>query len=656
MKKCIVLAFLGVCCLLWGTSAGAFVKIGEGGFGDSANSYSWSVLPFKGQLYVGTNRHHLHSMLEALTYMPGSPLTPDLLPPELLPDPPPSTTWFSPAWANAFQGEIWRYTKNNTWERVHKSGVNTHFPLPPPYPTGSFGSIPVAYGYRALAEFKGYLYACGIGTFMPPVPLNTIVRSPSGDPGTWQNVSGIIAQTTNIRAITDWNGKLYVAASVNAGMIPGMGAGAVVFASEDPGTQGWTPVSIPGFGGENSEIYYLTVFNNHLYASTVNLITGFEVWKTDGSADPNNPGKYLWTRVINHGFGDTWNQYGMTMAVFGDYLYIGTAVGIGMVMKNGEVVGTRAIEIIRVDKNDQAELIVGAKEASDPIDGGPDPRTPLSGIGAGFGNPFNVYAWNMNEYKDCLYVGTFDLSLFVIAALEKNPELLRFFFSIYAPEDLDFPEEIMDAIINSRLTPEILELMKKLFGGGDLWKSCDGVQWVPVTLNGFGNPLNYGIREVIPVQKDGGDVALAIGTANPFTGRPNGGCEVWWEGFRDESGWAAGTRYTQKGNWATYTSFVGTAKSVALYAGQTMPAGNVAFSLPGADGKVTITITLNPGWYFSEVADNVKIQDYANVPSGNPSPGKFAWKGCASQQCFSIKLPSNKFYGVHVDLSHVDLH
>ena len=35
-----------------------------------------------------------------------------------------------------------------------------------------------------------------------------------------------------------------------------------------------------GFGGNNSEIYYLTAFDNHLYASTVNLVTGFEVWKT----------------------------------------------------------------------------------------------------------------------------------------------------------------------------------------------------------------------------------------------------------------------------------------------------------------------------------------------------------------------------------------
>jgi hypothetical protein len=642
MKKRIALSIIcGIFFIILVTPASAFVKIGEGGFedfpdGSSANSYSWSVLPFKGNLYVGTNRHHLHSMMEALSYMMGSPITPGMLPADLFPDPPPVTTWFHPDWADAFQGEIWRYNKNNQWERVHQSGV---------YPMGGGKFAPVAYGYRALAEFKGYLYACGIGTWMPPVPYNTVLRSANGDPGSWEDVSKNIAGTTNIRAITEWNGKLYVAASIQEG--------AVVFESEDPAIQGWKQVNIPGFGGDNSEIYYLTVFNNHLYASTVNLVTGFEVWKTDGTSDGN--GKYVWTQVIKNGFGDTWNQYGMAMAAFGDYLYVGTAVGIGMVMRNNEVIGSRPIEIIRIDKDDNSELIVGSRIAYDPINGGPSPRIPLSGFGAGFGNPFNVYSWNMNVYKGCLYVGTLDLSIFLIGVLQEHPDLINFFVSKYLPEDLDFPQEVVDAILDGRFTADVLELMKKLFGGGDLWKSCDGVHWVPVTLNGFGNYHNYGIREVIPVQKDGIDVALAVGTANPFTGRSEGGCEVWLEdGTKGETGWAYGDRYTPKGNWATYTSYSNLLKEVKLFAGQTMEAGKVAFSAP-VNGKVTITITLNRGWHFNTVSENVKIQDYATAPSGNPSPGKFAWKACAKKHCFSIEVPQNKYYGVHVDLLHVDL-
>lgn len=536
MKTMIQVAFLLAVTALWVTSAPAkpsstdplpkvanFVEIGQGGFGDSANSYSWSVYWFKGNLYVGTNRHHLHSMYEAMTYMPGAPVSPDMMPDYLIPDPPVPATWFTPDWAGTFQGEIWRYNQQKQWERVHQSGVMGPMPLPPPYPAGAMGFAPVAYGYRAMAEFNGYLYACGIGTWMPPMNLNSILRSPSGDPGTWENVSGIIAGTTNIRAITTWNGKLYVAASVNGG--------AVVFASTDPKTNGWTQVSTPGFGvADNSEIYYLTVFDNHLYASTVNLVTGFEVWKTDGIADES--GQYAWTRVIRNGFGDTWNQYGMTMAVFGDHLYVGTAVGIGMVMKKNaetgqdEVVGTRAFEIIRLDKADNAELIAGAEEASDPIEGGPTPRVPASGMGAGFNNPFNVYAWNMNVYNNCLHVGTFDMSVFVLGALEKDPSLLSWFLEIYGA---DLPPELVAAIA-SGLTPENIELMMQYYAGGDLWQSCDGEEWTSVTINGFENRYNYGIREVIPVQSRGKDTALAIGTANPFTGKPNGGCEVWLGG------------------------------------------------------------------------------------------------------------------------------
>lgn len=541
MKKSIVSSILcDVFVLLWAVLAVAasppkvtplkvdnYVEIGQGGFGDSANSYSWSVYWFKGNLYVGTNRHHLHSMYEAMTYMPGAPVSPDMMPDYLRPEQPPSTEWFHPDWANAFQGEIWRYNQQKQWERVHQSGV---FPMSlpsPPYPANNMA--PVAYGYRAMAEFNGYLYACGIGTWMPPMNTNTIVRSASGEPGTWENVSGGIAGTTNIRAITTWSGKLYVAASVTDTVTGKVGA--VVFASADPKNEDWTPVSTAGFGTtDNSEIYYMTVFNDHLYASTVNLVTGFEVWKTNGIPDMN--GQYAWTRVIRNGFGDTWNQYGMTMAVFNDHLYVGTAVGIGMVMKKNvdtgqdEVVGTRAFEIIRLDKDDNAELIAGAEEASDPIEGGPSPRVPTSGMGAGFNNPFNVYAWNMNVYKSCLYVGTFDMSVFVLGALEKDPSLLPWFLEIYGA---DLSPEILAAITNG-LTPENIELMMQYFAGGDLWKSCGDEEWTPVTINGFGNRYNYGIREVIPVQVNGKDAALSVGTANPFTGKPNGGCEVWLNG------------------------------------------------------------------------------------------------------------------------------
>lgn len=129
--------------------------------------------------------------------------------------------------------------------------------------------------------------------------------------------------------------------------------------------------------------------------------------------------------------------------------------------------------------------------------------------------------------------------------------------------------------------------------------------------------------------------------------------------FEDETAWAAGTRYVTRGNWATYTPYAGAEKTVTLFAGQTMEAGTVHFSAPDGN-EVTITITLNTGWRFAlipssenEFDNNVKIQDYASPPPAeNPAPGLFMWKRVATESPFSITVPLNNFYGVHVDVEH----
>jgi hypothetical protein len=124
------------------------------------------------------------------------------------------------------------------------------------------------------------------------------------------------------------------------------------------------------------------------------------------------------------------------------------------------------------------------------------------------------------------------------------------------------------------------------------------------------------------------------------------------ECWNAETAWAYGLPYNKdQGNWATYTPYDPGSK-VILYAGQTMNAGFVQFSDVSADGEVTVTITLNPGWRFAPVDENVKIQDYETAPSGNPSPGQFKWKGTADSgsNTFSIVVPANNYYGVHVDV------
>jgi hypothetical protein len=124
--------------------------------------------------------------------------------------------------------------------------------------------------------------------------------------------------------------------------------------------------------------------------------------------------------------------------------------------------------------------------------------------------------------------------------------------------------------------------------------------------------------------------------------------------FNGETAWAANgdvpgeLRYTKRGNWATYVKYMGVEKTTTLFAGQYMAAGTVHFSAP-ADGMVTITVTLE-GWEFKDVAESLKVQDYATAPSGNPNPGGFAWKTDATGTTGSIEVPVNNFYGVHAEV------
>ncbi|HEX5625172.1 MAG TPA: hypothetical protein VFX48_04070 [Saprospiraceae bacterium] len=148
---------------------------------------------------------------------------------------------------------------------------------------------------------------------------------------------------------------------------------------------------------------------------------------------------------------------------------------------------------------------------------------------------------------------------------------------------------------------------------------------------------------------NGGGQKVTMDVSHTVIGACEGGSgEICYGGH--ETGWSDGTRYNKKGNWATYTTYSSNLTKT-LFAGQTNNAGNVHFSAVSG-GNITITVTLNSGWEFANVNENIKIQDYASAPSGNPAPGQFAHKFTAAigSSPYSVTVPANNFYGVHLDL------
>jgi hypothetical protein len=399
----------------------------EDGFGDCVNTYSWSMAWFRGKLYVGTNR--------------GSTLG-------VIGDPDFHCTGEGGA------AEIWRYTpKTRTWELAFRSPSDVQVPLTPP---GTFAARDN--GFRDMIVFREAdgteaLYVAGViypTLFEPRRPR--ILRSTDGvtfeavptDAGT---VLGDV-NATGFRAMAVYKGRLYV----TAGSVIGEG---VILAAENPagGNDNFQQVSPPGMLA-----FELAVFNGFLYIGSAESapFTGYNVFKTD--AEPTGTPFHNFIPVVTHGaFGPYFlgpNNAILSMTVFKNRLYVG-----------GQT------DLIRVNPDDTWDLVVG-----DPRTTPLGPKAPLSGLPAGFGNPFTGHLWRMEDHQDRLYVGTWDVAVFL-----RNIPIIG---PIAAAE-----------------------------AGFDLWTTEDGVFWRQITRNGLGNIFNHGVRSLLSTRE-----GLFLGTVNPWDG------------------------------------------------------------------------------------------------------------------------------------------
>jgi hypothetical protein len=111
--------------------------------------------------------------------------------------------------------------------------------------------------------------------------------------------------------------------------------------------------------------------------------------------------------------------------------------------------------------------------------------------------------------------------------------------------------------------------------------------------------------------------------------------------WQEETAWAAGDRYENPGNWATYSTASALANGVTIYAGQNSVAGTVTLT------NGVLTISLSNGWELVPNTDAVKIQGYNSAPSGNPAPGQFnTYKGSS----LTPSLATYDYYGIHLDV------
>lgn len=224
----------------------------------------------------------------------------------------------------------------------------------------------------------------------------------------------------------------------------------------------------------------------------------------------------------------------------------------------------QSVNLYRMDSDENIELVVGG--ATEMF-----PEGSLSGLESGFGRNENQYIWRMADYNGKLYVGTFDTSSLLepvgqfangdLASMSISEwvSLLKYVktfieVSQSASEQVaplsgateaetantlsvfdDYSEEeiakmIIEMIITGTSNDELIGLYNTVEGlvecanyledaerGFDLYVSEDGVNFEAVTVDGFGDPYNHGLRTFAAF-----DDGLMIGTANPFYA-----CQVW---------------------------------------------------------------------------------------------------------------------------------
>ncbi|HHF55803.1 MAG TPA: DUF11 domain-containing protein [Thermoplasmatales archaeon] len=351
-------------------------QVSDEGFGDLTNDYAWSMAVYsppgsgKEYLYVGTLN----------TNVTDPPL------PE--------------------QGcQIWRtdgtmIDGKYVWEQVVGPaagnqapagfmGVGQHCfnPLDPNY------DLSFAFGVRGMTVYNGLLW---VGT----MPFAEIFVT---DGSTWKRANlpgfGVVGGMTSTRGITVYKGKIYAE-------VEDMYNGVRIFRYDGPtdfdsiGTlaaqANWIQVNYPGFDNTNYNkmVGELLVFDppddgedeEYLYACTWTLDAdaiiigggdGFEIWRTNGSENPD--GKLKWECVVGGnnlygnepGLGDDNNWAVMSAVVYNGMLYIGT-----------------------LNFNDGAEIWRTRDGVTwEPVE--------LYGFGR-----TNGYIWRLIEYKGMLVAGT----------------------------------------------------------------------------------------------------------------------------------------------------------------------------------------------------------------------------------------------------------
>jgi len=274
-----------------------------------------------------------------------------------------------------------------------------------------------------------------------------------------------------------FNGYLYVGTTNNA-------TGAEIWRCTTCDGNDWTRVVSNGFDDiNNNTVQRVVVFSNTLYATVDNGVTGVEVWKSPtGNADP-------WTQSNMDGFGNPQNTGAWAAAVFDGYLYVATAVAGDWTPPD-----SFGVEVWRTDGGNNWVKV-----------------TP-----EGFGGRENV-AWDLVLAGGKLYLslGNFNGAQVWRCVICDGSDWEHvvdgsFGTNAFATVLFEYQNKLIATTTNNWTIGE---------NGIDVWRSEDGVHWIQISSQGFGDPCNAKVGTGAIVEYKG---MFYLGTQNWATG-----AELW---------------------------------------------------------------------------------------------------------------------------------
>jgi SAM-dependent methyltransferase len=480
-----------------GLDRGHFQCIGSRGVTSPYNSYAHSMCWYRDRLYVGTFRNSL-----CLIKRTGRSI-------------PPPKMGFWPVYCpdcedpESLRAEIIAYDpRSGEWELVHRSTMVEE----------QGRQMPRDLGYRGMGVFQSQSDSAPC-LYTGNISRHGCVLLRSEDGRSFHD-AGPELEGTSIRTLLPFRGKLYTSLIGKKGHHGNESFNTTLLESADPQSGLWTVASPAGVGDpSNTAIFDIEEFQGQLYVSTMNHISGCQVWKSDLSGQP----PYRWKRVLSAGgYRGFLNEFGLKLTAFGECLYLATGIAGGGYDRVHQR-GPAAAEIMRIWPDDSWDLVVGTPRLT------PEGmKFPTSGMGAGFDNFLNGYMWFMEVHEGWLYIGTFNGAAF----FPFQPHGLQ------SKAAIDSIEQYIRTAPARSLDDFLLR-----YGGCDLWRTQDGERFYPITRNGFENVYNMGIRRMVSTPH-----GLFVGTSNPFgplvgvkadgewTYQENsrGGIEIWL-GHRDSA-------------------------------------------------------------------------------------------------------------------------